>query len=196
MTRLTAIVIAGLGAAWAALLVGLVVRAVTRGGVQRKRRVDHRSLAGEVLQGAAFAALFMMGPGVRSSALSLDTAPRAAIALVCVALAIASVWFVLASMAHLGRQWSLRARLLEQHALVTTGPYRIVRHPIYTGLLGLVMATGVALARWTGLAVALPLYLAGTAIRTRAEERLLREAFGTAYGAYARRVRALVPFVW
>ncbi len=95
----------------------------------------------------------------------------------------------------LGRQWSIQARIVEEHALITEGPYRLVRHPIYTGMLGMLVATGLAVSHWIGLAAAVPVFCFGTWIRTRAEERLLRETFVSAYDRYARDVPALVPRV-
>jgi protein-S-isoprenylcysteine O-methyltransferase Ste14 len=77
--------------------------------------------------------------------------------------------------------------------LVTDGPYALVRHPIYTGMFGMLLATGLAVSRWHFLLAGAGLYWLGTVIRTRVEERLLRSAFGAAYDDYARRVPALIP---
>ena len=93
----------------------------------------------------------------------------------------------------LGRQWSLSARLIEGHELVTAGPYRLVRHPIYTSMLGMLLATGLALSRPAAVALGAAIYLAGAWLRVHVEERLLVEAFGSAYREYARQVPALIP---
>ena len=93
----------------------------------------------------------------------------------------------------LGKQWSLQARVLEDHKLVREGPYRFVRHPIYTGMLGMIMAAGLAWSHWIGFLIALTLFSIGTAIRVRSEEKLLREQFGSAYEEYAREVPAFIP---
>src|SRR5215472_17158428 len=68
----------------------------------------------------------------------------AGLAALVVALAIYSVALTLSSVRTLGRQWALAARLVEGHELVTGGPYRYVRNPIYTGMLGMLLATGIA----------------------------------------------------
>jgi len=95
-----------------------------------------------------------------------------------------------ASVRALGAQWSLIARTRDGHRLVTRGPYGVLRHPIYAatgiGLSGALLATGDARA---GVAAA-ALFLAGTPLRVRAEEDVLRTTFGTRYDAYARRVPA------
>jgi protein-S-isoprenylcysteine O-methyltransferase Ste14 len=107
--------------------------------------------------------------------------------------AIGSVWLVTAAVKTLGKEWSLTARLVEGHKLATTGPYAYVRHPIYTGMLGMLVATGLAFSHWIALPVALVIFFIGTIIRVRSEEKLLREAFGEQFENYARRVRAIVP---
>ncbi|MGA9643707.1 MAG: isoprenylcysteine carboxylmethyltransferase family protein [Terriglobales bacterium] len=110
-----------------------------------------------------------------------------------IAMGAGSVWLVDAASRRLGKQWALAARVVEGHALIQDGPYRLVRNPIYLGMLGLLLATGLLLTRWLPLAIALALFVAGTRIRIRVEEGLLREAFGTHHDQYARRVPALIP---
>jgi len=112
------------------------------------------------------------------------------------AIAIASVWLVNAAARRLGKQWALAARLVEGHTLIQDGPYRIVRNPIYTGMFGMLLATGLAAGRWIPLLVAIVLFAAGTYIRIRSEERLLRQAFGSEFEQYARNVPALIPGIY
>ena len=96
---------------------------------------------------------------------------------------------------HLGRFWSGWVTLKEDHAIVRTGPYGIVRHPIYTGLL--LAFAGTALAQTTLAAVVgFVLVVIGLRIKIRQEERLLTDHFGAAYDAYRADVRALIPYVW
>jgi protein-S-isoprenylcysteine O-methyltransferase Ste14 len=83
--------------------------------------------------------------------------------------------------------------LVEGHKLATSGPYAYVRHPIYTGMLGMLVATGLAISHWVALPAALAIFVVGTVIRVRSEEKLLREAFGEQYQTYAQRVPAIVP---
>lgn len=110
-------------------------------------------------------------------------------------IAVASVWLDLSAIHHLGRQWSPAARLIEGHELVTTGPYGIVRNPIYTAMLGLLLATGLAIATPLGLVLAVALNLLGTFLRIQAEEKLLLDRFGKSFEDYRKKVRALIPFV-
>lgn len=110
--------------------------------------------------------------------------------------AVGSVWLVIAAVNTLGKEWSLTARLVEGHKLATSGAYAYVRHPIYTGMLGMLIATGLAMSHWLALLVALAVFLVGTRIRVLHEEKLLREAFGPEFEDYARRVRAILPGVY
>src|SRR2546421_4488850 len=88
-------------------------------------------------------------------------------------LSILSLLLTMSAIRELGKQWSLEARLVEGHDLVTTGPYNLVRHPIYTAMLGKLIATGIVLSHWLVFLFAVIVFLIGTLIRTRFEERLL-----------------------
>ena len=92
----------------------------------------------------------------------------------------------------LGRNWSSVPQVKEQHELVVKGPYRIVRHPIYTGLI--LAAAGTALAQNRGIWLFLVvLILASYWLKIRVEERLMMETFPEEYPEYRRRVKALIP---
>jgi len=106
-----------------------------------------------------------------------------------------SVLLAWSSAHELGKQWRFEAALSADHELIQTGPYRWMRHPIYTSMFGMLMATAAAYTwwpMWIGGAVA---FLAGTEIRVRAEDRLLEERFQDAFRDYRSRVRAYIPFV-
>jgi protein-S-isoprenylcysteine O-methyltransferase Ste14 len=95
---------------------------------------------------------------------------------------------------HLGRLWSGFASRKADHRIIDTGPYRLVRHPIYTGLLAALLA--MTLLKGTG-AAALGFALAaiGLALRAQLEERFLRAELGAeAYDAYSRKTPMLLPF--
>jgi hypothetical protein len=81
------------------------------------------------------------------------------------------------------------------HELVDTGPYRRVRHPLYTATIGVFVGVGAVLGHWLSLAFAL-LPLGALLHRIRVEEPMLDEALGTEYTAYRRRTSRLVPGVW
>lgn len=95
----------------------------------------------------------------------------------------------------LGRQWRIDAGLNLEHELVTSGPYRVVRHPIYTSMLCMLFSTGFMITPLPLLLLATLVFMIGTEIRVRIEERLLASRFGDRFGDYQRRVPAYIPFL-
>ena len=85
--------------------------------------------------------------------------------------------------------------LYADHELIRTGPYAIVRHPVYASLFLMMLATGLLFARWPLLLLGIALYIAGTEIRIHAEEGLLRARFGEEFEEYRRKVPAYLPLV-
>jgi len=96
---------------------------------------------------------------------------------------------------HLGRKWSAEVRIAVDHQLVRTGPYRFLRRPIYTAMLGMFVGTAIASGRVHSLAALLILALAYWR-KTRLEEQILLDTFGVEYDVYRRGTWALVPFVF
>ncbi len=94
----------------------------------------------------------------------------------------------------LGRNWSGAVTFKQGHELIERGPYRYVRHPIYTGIL--LMALGTAMLRpWTSAFAFCGILVISLWFKLRAEERLLTRHFPEQYPRYRQRVRALIPFV-
>lgn len=94
----------------------------------------------------------------------------------------------------LGRNWSGIVTLKQDHELIRSGPYRWVRHPIYTGLLLGFLGTAIALAQWRGV-FAFLIVVVALWRKLRHEERWLGEMFGADYAKYRSEVAALIPFV-
>ena len=154
---------------------------------------DRASLTGLALQLLGIALVWFIHRPYLTAILPVPLAVKILLTLAAVLVAVFSAWMGIAATRALGRQWSLTARVLEDHKLVTEGPYRLARHPLYTALLGMILATGLAVSYWIVLLIALFVYWSGTTIRIRSEERLLRQEFGAAYEEFARRVPALLP---
>jgi protein-S-isoprenylcysteine O-methyltransferase Ste14 len=95
----------------------------------------------------------------------------------------------------LGRQWRLDAGLNTDHELITSGPYHVVRHPIYTSMLCMLLGTGVMVTPWWLISISLLLFLIGTEIRVRIEDQLLSSNFGEGFRTYKQRVRSYVPLL-
>lgn len=159
------------------------------------KKRDRSSIAGIALQGAAYAIAWIVRRTWFTPIFSLGKSVEIAMAVVTMVVAAGSVWFCISAIRTLGQQWSLAARVVEGHKLVTQGPYSVVRNPIYTGMLGMLLATGLAVSHWIGLLIALAVFSAGTAIRVRTEAALLRETFGEEFENYARQVPAVIPYL-
>lgn len=112
-----------------------------------------------------------------------------AVALVIVGLALC-IW----ARRILGSNWSGSVTLKEGHELVQSGPYRWIRHPIYTGILLMILGTGLASGRVHGL-LAFPIALTALWLKSRVEERWMGQEFQERYGAYRQRSWALIPFL-
>jgi protein-S-isoprenylcysteine O-methyltransferase Ste14 len=122
-----------------------------------------------------------------------STAGELALATAAVAITVVSGLWCIRAIQTLGKHWTYEARITTDHELVTTGPYSVVRNPIYLGLFGLLIGVGLALSRWWALAAGVVTFLIGNHIRIRSEEALLRGAFGPQFDDYAARVPAFFP---
>ncbi|HEX9255279.1 MAG TPA: isoprenylcysteine carboxylmethyltransferase family protein [Candidatus Angelobacter sp.] len=156
---------------------------------------DPASLMGVMLQGVSYGVVWAWHRHPFEPIVSMNNAAKILFVIVTAIISFGSVLVVMAAVRVLGKEWSVTARVVEGHELVTSGPYRFVRHPIYTGMLGMLVATGLAVSHWLGLLIGLFLFVIGTAIRVRSEERLLHETFGARFEDYRQRVPAVVPFV-
>jgi protein-S-isoprenylcysteine O-methyltransferase Ste14 len=81
------------------------------------------------------------------------------------------------------------------HQLVRSGPFAVIRHPIYVAMFLYLLSFGIAFGHFGQLLIAVPLYLCGAVIRIREEEKLLRAQFGDEHARYVREVPAFVPFI-
>ena len=111
-----------------------------------------------------------------------------------VVLCIAGLAFCVWARFTLGSNWSGVVTFKGGHELITKGPYAIVRHPIYTGILTMIIATVIVVGHVAAI-IALPFVFFGLWIKLRYEERLMLEKFPEGYAAYQRRVKRLIPFV-
>ncbi|MBV9686744.1 MAG: isoprenylcysteine carboxylmethyltransferase family protein [Alphaproteobacteria bacterium] len=106
----------------------------------------------------------------------------------------AGLGFAAWARAHLGRNWSGIVTVKEDHALVRTGPYQAVRHPIYTGMLFALIGTAMAIGEWRGV-LAVVFALIGFLWKIHVEEKCMRENF-LEYNQYRRQTAALIPLLY
>jgi protein-S-isoprenylcysteine O-methyltransferase Ste14 len=104
----------------------------------------------------------------------------------------AGLLFAVWARVHIGANWSGIVTIKEGHELIMTGPYALVRHPIYTGLSLGFIGSAIARGEWRGV-LAVVIVVGSFWFKLRFEERWMRQQFGEAYDIYSQRVSALIP---
>ena len=139
---------------------------------------------------------FLLAKGHRlSDPLNQRVIPHVdALAWIGAVLCIAGLLFCIWARFTLGRNWSGVVTLKGGHELITSGPYALVRHPIYTGLLSMFGATVIVLGHVAGI-IAIAFVFVSFWVKLRYEEKLMLEKFPNEYAAYQQRVKRLIPFV-
>ena len=161
-----------------------------RGQAKRRAPQDRGDRAPLVANLTAFGLLFL-------SLLIFSSSPAGFTALLLALsgslLALAGAALVVRSRAELGAAWSFAPKADQSTGLVTTGPYRLVRHPIYLGLALLAVGEALAFGSWPALFIALSGIVPTLAWRARAEEKLLSRTFGERYEVYRQRTKMIIP---
>ncbi len=97
----------------------------------------------------------------------------------------------------LGRYFTTSVAVAPEQTVIEAGPYRLIRHPSYTGLLMILLGFGLSLTNnWLSLLVMMGCALIGLSYRIQVEERVLQEHLGQRYQEYMRRTKRLIPFVF
>lgn len=165
--------------------------------VKRSSRAESASMQAMAYWMPLVTAFLLLGPGdwFEGSVLGERFVPKA-LWIKSIGLFVAATGVFLACWSRhiLGRNWSSVVQLKQDHELVIGGPYRYVRHPIYTGLLLAFAGTALKVGDWRGL-IALAIVLASFWRKLCLEERWLTEQFGASYSAYMQRTKALIPGV-
>src|SRR5689334_13424474 len=111
-----------------------------------------------------------------------------------IVLCIAGLSFCIWARLTLGRNWSGTVTLKEEHELIVRGPYRLARHPIYTGLMAMSLATVLVAGHVAGI-LGLPLVFLSFWIKLGDEEQVMLKQFPEQYAAYQQRVKRIIPFL-
>jgi protein-S-isoprenylcysteine O-methyltransferase Ste14 len=153
-------------------------------------------------RGSYFAVVFSMYAGLFIAFLAAIRVPTAtitwqrgtvfALGIALMLLGIALRWWAIRT---LGQFFTRDVATRGDQVVVENGPYRLIRHPSYSGTLLTVLGVGVALTNWVSIIVAVGCSLAGHLYRVRIEEAALRKALGKPYEDYVRRTRRFIPFV-
>lgn len=149
--------------------------------------VNRRSRWGILLQVVAFVLLWQ-------SRFQIYSVPpwRIVVSIILFSLASGLSW---TSSRALAGQLRIDAALGSEHKLIKSGPYALVRNPIYTSMLLVLCGIGIIITGWKVFAAALLLFIAGTETRVRTEEQLLASRFGEEFETYRRAVPAYLPFL-
>jgi protein-S-isoprenylcysteine O-methyltransferase Ste14 len=121
-------------------------------------------------------------------------APSPVVSSVALSAVVIGAAFAIWARLTIGTNWSGAVTLKENHELMQRGPYHLVRHPIYTGLLLMGVATAINYDEWYGfviMGVVIVLFF----FKIRLEERLMTENFPDQYPQYRQRVKAIIPFI-
>lgn len=136
---------------------------------------------------------FMFGRDIELPWLEHRFVPRStALAISAILVTAAGLGFAIWARVHLGRNWSRAVSIKEQHQLIRGGPYRFVRHPIYSGILLAMVGTFLANGKVRG-ALAVVLVWFAWLVKSRMEEQFMVRSFGAEYEAYRRSTGALFP---
>lgn len=154
---------------------------------------SNRSRFGLVLQMIGYAVVFSIARPYFTPIVSMPKWAEGIVLLIATGIGAASIWFCFTAARTLGKQWSLIARIIENHELVQTGPFAVVRNPIYLAMFGLLLQAAIVISIWQAVLPAAVAFLTGTYIRIYEEEKILRAEFGEKFDDYAKRVPAFLP---
>ena len=161
-----------------------------------KPRQWHEPLRAQWLHNALvwLGVIILVVPRATPAILAAPFLPPSAIgAALGLALTALGLGIAIAARIYLAGNWSAAVEIKEGHALIRSGPYRYVRHPIYSGLLLALLGTAVALDRWRAV-LAFALIFVALLLKSRHEENGLRRALPD-YATYTRETAALIPFL-
>lgn len=173
-----------LAAGWVAWFAPFLLNRWSFGGAQL---TDHRARWGMLLQAIGYAILWQGRFWTRAPG-----SVRLALAVLFLVLAALLSWTATRA---LGRFLRFDAALTSDHKLVRSGPYRVVRHPIYSSMLAIFLGMGCMVASPILFIIGAIVFLAGTEIRVQVEDRLLASRFGDPFVEYRRSVAAYVPLL-
>jgi len=171
-------------------------------GMELRQSVNYRPEATSVDRASTRNLVLMVAAGVLVASFALRDVPSAAIGPVTAARGVALVllWAGIAlrqwSFRTLGRYFTFTIETSGDQPVIATGPYRVLRHPSYTGLLLVLVGIGLLLGNWLSLLAVAVAVTAALVYRIGVEERALEAALGDRYREYAATRKRLIPYVW
>jgi protein-S-isoprenylcysteine O-methyltransferase Ste14 len=169
-------------------------RRAKRVAVLRNRRsATDRLGLGAALLGLAVVPAIYVATGFPAAA---DFRPPLMTALVGVVVFIGALWLFRVSHKHLGRNWSISLEIREQHVLVASGVYALIRHPMYTSFMLMGIGQLLLIPNWFAGIAGLVGFSILFFLRVEKEEKMMEEVFGSQYSAYARNTKRLIPYIY
>jgi protein-S-isoprenylcysteine O-methyltransferase Ste14 len=180
------------------LVVTIVIWALAevRQAVKRRPEASGAAWRDEMVLRLAIVGGALLAVGARRVVPAADIAPRALGAWLGLALLWCGVALRLWCFRSLGRYFTLTVRTSSDQPIIASGPYRVVRHPSYTGILLAVAGLGCFTGNWVSVVVLCVCVTAGLVFRISVEERALLRDVGDRYRDYAATRKRLIPFVW
>lgn len=167
-----------------------------RQGITRRPEAVHANWGSEVVF-RLIIAVGALGAGVLAAATrSAMIRPTAVAEWIGLVLFWSGISLRLWSFHALGRYFTFTVQTSSDQPVIIDGPYRVIRHPGYTGLLLVIVAVGLVIGNWWSLACLTGTIAAGLVFRIRVEERALNRNLGDGYASYAATHKRLVPFIW
>lgn len=179
---------------WGAMELGLIWRDQARGMGRTYRDQGTRALLVASVLAAAVISGYLAKAAMAHPVLQIPAQPW--LSLVGLGLALTGFAVRYAAVAELGDSFRTTVEVDDDQAVVSTGLYRLVRHPSYAGLLLTAAGFGLASHTWPGAAVCVLFPLSAMLQRIHVEEAELVEVLGDPYRAYRRRTKRLVPGLW
>jgi len=164
-----------------------------RAGGDKATAKDRGSLAGLWIAISVAISISISCRYYRPAHMALPATARLAATIALIAGGLAFRWWAIRT---LGRFFTVDVAAHSDHRLVDRGPYRLVRHPSYTGLLIAFMGLGVYFSNWLSFAVLMISITAAFLLRIRVEEGVLSETLGADYKEYCARTKRLIPFIF
>jgi protein-S-isoprenylcysteine O-methyltransferase Ste14 len=176
---------------WVVMIAVWIIGALTARSTARRESAGRRAGHMFLVVLAAWIFFFPQMPRIFGTRVVPDTA---SVFWIGVAITWIGIAFAIWARLTLGRNWSGMVEVKQEHQLVIAGPYRLVRHPIYSGILLALLGTALGTGELRCF-IALPLFFAAWLTKSRHEEEFMRQQFGGEYLAYQSKVKALIPGV-
>ena len=180
---------------WLAFIIYWAISAIgTKKDIAKSRWWSGRAYAVRlVIAIIIFSLVILRFPSINRIFANRANTVRSVVVEIGAVLCILGIAFAIWARFHLGKNWSSHPALKENHEMVTSGPYRFIRHPIYTGILLAELGTGLAV----GYIWLIPLVLGAIIFvrRVSIEEKIMMKQFPDKYSEYKKHTKALIPFV-